>query len=205
MFVFCPEAAMSDERGSGEKITGAVWLRGILWLLMSFLFLYVCGTACLAAAHFVQNGVNEKSLQDVGGFLLKLRQNPEYLLAAYAEWQRVFILAFRFGQLNAASFIPPLAPLLFLILTVGAFVKSPYSFRLWYRLNNHFANETDIEKMGLFNDGYGVFGRFSGRILHLGRALSVFGWGSPGLGKTSTVAIPSILESDGVSIVKVRW
>ena len=41
MFVFCPEAAMSDERGSGEKITGAVWLRGILWLLMSFLFLYV--------------------------------------------------------------------------------------------------------------------------------------------------------------------
>ena len=97
---------MSDERGSGEKITGAVWLRGILWLLMSFLFLYVCGTACLAAAHFVQNGVNEKSLQDVGGFLLKLRQNPEYLLAAYAEWQRVFILAFRFGQLNAASFIP---------------------------------------------------------------------------------------------------
>ena len=84
MFVFCPEAAMSDERGSGEKITGAVWLRGILWLLMSFLFLYVCGTACLAAAHFVQNGVNEKSLQDVGGFLLKLRQNPEYLLAAYA-------------------------------------------------------------------------------------------------------------------------
>lgn len=192
---------MSDERGSGEKITGAVWLRGILWLLMSFLFLYVCGTACLAAAHFVQNGVNEKSLQDVGGFLLKLRQNPEYLLASYAEWQRVFILAFRFGQLNAASFIPPLAPLLFLILTVGAFVKSPYSFRLWYRLNNHFANETDIEKMGLFNDGYGVFGRFSGRILHLGRALSVFGWGSPGLGKTSTVAIPSILESDGVSIV----
>lgn len=35
----------------------------------------------------------------------------------------------------------------------------------------------------------------------MGRALSVFGWGSPGLGKTSTVAIPSILESDGVSIV----
>ena len=32
MFVFCPEAAMSDERGSGEKITGAVWLRGILCL-----------------------------------------------------------------------------------------------------------------------------------------------------------------------------
>ena len=32
---------MSDERGSGEKVTGAVWLRGILWLLMSFLFLYV--------------------------------------------------------------------------------------------------------------------------------------------------------------------
>ena len=51
---------MSDERGSGEKVTGAVWLRGILWLLMSFLFLYVCGTACLVAAHFVQNGVNEK-------------------------------------------------------------------------------------------------------------------------------------------------
>ncbi len=112
---------------------------------MSFLFLYVCGTACLVAAHFVQNGVNEKSLQDISGFLLKLRQNPEYLPVAYAEWRRVFVLAFRFGQLNAASFIPPLAPLLFLILTVGAFVKSPYSFRLWYRLNNHFANEADIE------------------------------------------------------------
>lgn len=70
MFVFCPEAAMSDERGSGEKITGAVWLRGILWLLMSFLFLYVCGTACLAAAHFVQNGVNENRCKMSAVFFL---------------------------------------------------------------------------------------------------------------------------------------
>ena len=192
---------MSDEKAAGEKITGRVWLRGCLWLVMSFLFLYVSGAACLSAAHLVQNGINEKSLKDISGFLLKLRQKPEYLFEAYGEWLSVFEQAFLAGRLSTASFIPSLAPLAFLFLTIMVFIKSPYFFRLWYRLNNRFATEEDIEKMGLFEKGFGVFGRFFGRVLYLGKPLSVFGWGSPGLGKTSTVAVPSILESDDVSIV----
>lgn len=201
MFVFCPEAAMSDERSCDGKTIGAFWRCGFGRLLMSFLFLYICGIVCLTAANLVQNGINEKSLQNISSFLLKLRQNPAYLLTAYAEWLRGFVLSLRLGRLNAVSFIPLAVPLLFLVWAIRALVKNPYSLGLLYRANNHFAKEADIEKMGLLDGGYGVLGRFSGKVLHLGKALSVFGWGSPGLGKTSSVAIPSILESDDATIV----
>ena len=192
---------MSDEQICTKRITGAVWVKGLLWLLMSFVFLYVCGVVCLVAAHFVEYGLGEQELRQVNGFLLKLRLHPLSLFEAYREWLDVFEIVLLQGRPSVALFIPLLAPVLFLLLTVGAFVKSPYSFSLWYKLNNRYATEDDIEKLGLFTKGYGVFGRFLGRTLCLGKPLSVFGWGSPGLGKTSTVAIPSILESDDVTII----
>ena len=195
---------MSDEQQNvGADITLRVWVKGFLWLLMACVFLFVCGAAFLSAAYFVQYGVSEKTLENISKFLLHLRKDPSFLIEAYAQWWNVFVLAFSYGQLKVASFVPLLAPILFLVLTIGVFVKSPYSFSLWYKLYNRFAKEEDIEQMGLFNEGVGVFGRFGGRILHPQKFLSVFGWGSPGLGKTSTVAIPSILQSDNVSIVAV--
>ena len=193
---------MSDsQQNVGADITLRVWGRGFLWFLMACVFLLVCGTACLSAAYFVQYGINDKTLGDISGFLHRLRNEPTFLFDAYGQWWNVFVLAFKHGQLNFASFVPLFAPILFLVLTVGVFVKSPYSFSLWYKLYNRFAKEEDIAAMGLFDEGYGVFGRFGGRVLHPKKFLSVFGWGSPGLGKTSTVAIPSILESDNISIV----
>lgn len=196
---------MKDEikTDEAENLSGKTWFRGFLWLSTAVLLLYVSGVMCLAAAHFVQFGINEKSVKDISEFLLFLKQDPLFIVSAYGQWADVFSLAFKYRQLNAASFIPLISPLLFAGVTIWAFVKSPVSFKLWYKLNNHFARAEDVEKMGLFSGTIGALGRFQNRILRLGRPLSLFGWGSPGLGKTSTVAIPSILESDNSCIAAV--
>lgn len=188
------------ESGSSSKKT---IVRGLLLATVSLVLLYVSCVLCLIGAHFVQFGINDRSIEEISKALLVLKNNPLYIMEAYAEWWGVFRLAFQFGQLNSASFLPLAAPILFVIIWVWIFVKSPYSFKLWYKLNNRFAKLEDIENMGLLKGYLMALGKFQGRILRLSKPLSVFGWGSPGLGKTTTVAIPSILESDNAGIVAV--
>lgn len=180
-----------------------LWFRGLIWVVMSIIFLYAGGVLCIVGAYFGQFGITSKSIKVISDFLIGLRENPASLGDAYIKWWEIFILAYKYGQLLWSSFIPFIAPVMFLILTIGAYVKSPCSFKLWYRLNNRYARLDDVEKMGLLNGSLMALGKFQDYILQINRSLSVFGWGSPGLGKTSTVAIPSVLESDNASVVAV--
>lgn len=72
--------------------------------------------------------------------------------------------------------------------------------KLRFRLENHLATENDVRKMGLLNGFLMYLGRFFDRDLRLGDTYSVWVLGESGMGKTSGVAIPSILESDKACI-----
>lgn len=185
------------------KNSKRTFLWGLMLVSLSLILLYLSGVLCLIAAHFVQYGLNDQSINEISNFLLRLKEHPLYIFEAYVLWWQVFSLAYQFGQLNTASFIPPVAPLLFVSIWVLVFVKSTYSFKLWYRLNNRFAKIDDVERMGLLKGYLMALGKFQNYTLRLNKPLSVFGWGSPGLGKTTTVAIPSILESDNAGIIAV--
>lgn len=182
-------------------------LKTILKLFL-VIFLIVAGIVVsaiifLALAQLFHKGFNEKGLAVVGKFLDKLQANPFYLWEAYSQWWGSFIKAWQKNSLNVAVLVPLLSPVMFVVLTIWIFIKSSYSFRLWYKLNNRFAEQEDIKNMGLFDGHLMALGKFGNQILKLKRCASVLCFGEAGSGKTVGVAIPSILESDNACIVAI--
>lgn len=174
--------------------------RVVVWAFICF---YISGILFLSLAHLIHYGFSKENIYHIGGFILKLSTQPLFLFTAYKEWLDTFWLGYRFSQLTGAILLPLFPILLFFLIVFGTYVKSPYSFNLWFRLNNHYARFDDVRLMGLLDGFMAVLGKFQGNVLRLGKCLSIFVWGAPGLGKTTTVAIPSILESDGAGLLAI--
>lgn len=192
----------ADNNESSQKSLKTIMKLFLVIFLISA-GLVVSAVIFLALAQLLHKGFNEKGLLAVGKFLQRLEADPLYLWEAYSQWSESFVKAWHKGVLNAAVMVPLISPLLFVLLTIWIFIKSSYSFRLWYKLNNRFADLEDIKKMGLFDGHLMALGRFGDRILKLKRCASVLCFGETGSGKTVGVAIPSILESDNACIVAV--
>ena len=176
------------------KIAG-VFLFALICLLMAML-------VTLALTHLARFGINESSLQALDTFGTHLAGNPLLLFSFYGNWWDIFRAAFSQGYwFHAAVWLPLLAPLLFVLILLLAFVRSSYSFSLWYVLNHHFARLKDIEKMGLTRGINLVLGQFQEHILGINKPSTILCFGEAGSGKTSSVAIPSILRSDNSSII----
>lgn len=176
------------------KIAG-VFLFALICLLMAML-------VTLALAHLARFGINESSLQALDTYWMRLAEKPSLLFSFYGNWWDIFRAAFSQGfWFHAAVWLPLLAPLLFVLILLLAFVRSSYSFSLWYVLNHHFARLEDIEKMGLTRGINLVLGQFQEYILGINKPSTILCFGEAGSGKTSSVAIPSILRSDNSSII----
>ena len=176
------------------KIAG-VFLFALLCLLMAML-------VTLALAHLARFGINESSVQALDIYWTRLAENPLLLFSFYGNWWDIFRVAFSQGYwFHTAMWLPLLAPLLFAMILLLAFVRSSYSFSLWYVLNHHFARLEDIEKMGLTRGINLVLGQFQEHILGINKPSAILCFGEAGSGKTSSVAIPSILRSDNSSII----
>lgn len=186
-----------------DKITGKNVFLFILIMVSMLAGFYLSGVLFLSLAHFVFYGVNDATVLRVEEFLLRLKAEPAYLWTAYETWFYSFFLSIKYGKAVLAGFLALLAPLLVVAATLFAYVKSPYSFKLWYRLKNHYARPEDVRQMGLAKGLWLVLGRFQNQLLKLSRPLSVFVWGGIGSGKTTGVAIPSILETDNACIAAV--
>ena len=106
-------------------------------------------------------GLTEQTVAEIEIFWIECLRNPLRLWPAYEDWFYVFYLAASYKKLVLASFIPLFGPLLFAGATMLAYVKSPCSFKLWYRLKNHYAKQEDVEKMGVLKGIYYVLGQIS--------------------------------------------
>ena len=169
-----------------------------------YAILVVGGLALLLGlAHIVQYGLSAKSLNRVAGFMWSLTTNPLKLLAAYQEW---FVVAWHSWQKDKFSLgmAIPLLIIPVLLVALMMFLRRLKNFtRLHFALRQHFATEIEIQKMGLF-DGFLMFlGRCFGRNLKLPNTYSVWALGESGMGKTSGVAIPAILETDRACVLAV--
>ena len=178
----------------------AVLSVGVFFAFLSFVVLSVLS---FALVHFLVYGGNQDNIHLFDHNAWLVLKQPTYFFTAYAGWWNAFIQGIRTFQLNLALCIPLIAPILSFGTLFYVFVRSSYSFSLWYVLNHHFAKVQDVEKMGLFKGILLVLGRFHGHILGLCRPASVLCLGETGCGKTSTVAIPSILRSDNISVLVV--
>lgn len=180
----------------------------IILRLFLVLFLIVSGVIVgsivfMALYYLTDKGFNDKGLDAVAAFLSELKIHPLFLYDTYEDWRHQFASLWKKGQVPARMFIPMFAPLLFLAINVIAFIKSSYSFKLWYKLSNRYAELSDIRGMGLLDGYVTVLGRFGDYVLKLKRCFSVLCLGETGSGKTSGVAVPSILESDKACIAAI--
>lgn len=179
--------------------------KAILWIAKVLLLALVCLAASmlgfLVLSHLMRFGLGEKSMAGLGRFMHKLMESPLFLFEAYGKWWSFFKEAIFNKQFSPALMVPAFAPLIFILIMVLAYVKSSYSFSLWYRLYNHFAKEEDVEKMGVLNGLMMALGRFGEAILGTNRTTSVLCVGEDGCGKTSGVTIPTVLRSDNASMI----
>ena len=181
-----------------KSLTGMLIIAGLV--IIGF---FLSGMIFLSIAHFMFYGLTEQTMDTIEIFWADCLQHPAKLWSAYKDWFYVFCLATKYRQLVPASFIPLLGPLLFVGATVLAYVKSPCSFKLWYRLKNHYAKPQDVEKMGVLKGIYYALGKYQNRFLKLQKPWSVFVWGSKGLGKSSCVSLPSVLETDNACLAVI--
>lgn len=166
-----------------------------------FLGFVVFSILCFCLAQLMHKGVNGRGFEAAAHFLRKFGSNPLYLAEAYSKWWLSFAKAWQSGRLTAASFLPLLLATLFFAAAICFFIKSSFSFRLWYKFNNRFAEYADVKEMGLFDGHLLALGKFGNKILKLKRSASVLCFGETGCGKTAGIAVPSILESDGACVV----
>jgi len=192
---------MAKERGKEwEEYDNAV-----RWMTITFLVSIVV-TVALAylaqpLAFFVQKGVSKESAEVVGRFLKRAIENPGFLYDQYVRWMKRI---YNYNGVFKLSLWLPILPFISfpLVLIVGG-VKCPYKFQSNIHGSAHIATLRDIEKMPLLGfDGFcQVVGRFQGRMLKLKETLSTLCCAPPGTGKTAGVVIPTIFNSEGLSII----
>lgn len=176
-------------------------LRLFLVLFLVVIVLFASSVFFLALAQLIDKGFNDKNIVLIQTFLLKVIDTPLFLIEAYQKWFDVFMMHWHKGHFSFAVFVPLGTPILFLFILWFTFRCSKYSFGLWFRFNNRYAEIDDVQSMGLFDGTLMALGCFEDHILKLKKGFSALCLGETGCGKTAGVAIPSILESDGACIV----
>ena len=184
---------------SPQRIIGGM----LLVCLLSFICFVVLSVLSFALIYLSYNGINDDSLDVLARSAQKLIFEPSYFVDLYGKWWGYWLSSVEKGEIKFLLSLPMFAPLLSVFLLSVLWLKSSYFFSLWYIFNHHFANISDVEKMGILKGFQMVLGRFQGKILGLSHAASVLCFGEAGCGKTSTVAIPSILRSDTSSVLAV--
>jgi type IV secretory pathway TraG/TraD family ATPase VirD4 len=192
---------MTKERGrEWEEYDNAV-----RWMATTFLISIVVSIAMIylsqPIAFLVHKGVSKENVEIAMKFLKKSIIDPGFLYDRYMRW---FHKALRYnGEFRVSFWLPILPFILFpVILAVGG-IKCPYKFQSNVHGAAHIATLRDIERMPLLGfDGFCmVVGKFHGRMLKLKETLSTLCCAPPGTGKTAGVVIPTIFNSDGMSII----
>ena len=178
----------------------AWWVKALVFLLCSAIYFWIADLLTLIIYQYVEYGFTTRNTHKIYRFLLEVKQNPFNVFGAYSFWVKALWNA---HNPHWTMYIPLLSPLLFLVFLFKAYMSSQSSFNLWYRLHHRMAKREDVQNMPI-NAGQSIFlGRFEGKIISPDNPSSVLVWGGDGLGKTSTVAVPSILMSNLSSVIAI--
>lgn len=186
-----------------EKSPKKIFLHTLGIFLVAFVCLLLAMVISLSLAYLADKGLNNNSFANLSAFWKKIAVNPLALFEAYWQWGQYFIKTLHENTYRASLFIPLFAPLIFLFIIILAFVRSSYYLHLWFVLHHRFARAEDVAQMSLIDGSTLVLGDFQNQLLGVETPSSVLCFGETGSGKTTSVAIPSILHSDSTSVLAV--
>lgn len=168
----------------------------ICTIITIFLFIFA-----LPLSHLVGHGISKSSFTVIDKFLALIIEKPSHLWAMYGKWFKQ-VIHYK-GNFSLALWIPLLP---FITIPVGLIIGallSPYKFQANIHGSARIAELRDINGMALLGfDGFcQVVGKFKGRFLLLKETLATLCCAPPGTGKTAGVVIPTIFNSDKLSII----
>ena len=183
------------------------YLNALLSLGVSFgagLFCFLVLSLCsLFLVHFAVCGLNEQECCLFEHDFLRETGIWKALWKAYVNWFFVLSEGIKSGSFNILLLLPIAVPFVSFMIILWFALKSSFSLRWWYVLNNHFAKYSDVCKMNVLNGKLIMLGRFEDKVLGTKEPTSVLCVGETGCGKTSTIAVPSILQADNMSVLAV--
>ena len=189
------------DRMYAEQRKFAMW--GVKTVLIALVVSYVLAWLVLPIEMWCSQGLDRETFGASLTFWRKAAVHPSYLFYVYTKWWHRFRdtrTALTFGLL-----IPFLPFFTFIGITVYGLFKNPYKNMPNIFGEGRMATLDDIKTMksivGIDSGVCTVLGKFKGHMLKLAETLSVLVCAPPGAGKTAGVVIPSIFESDGVSLI----
>jgi len=188
------------------KKTGEEWAeynKAVRWITIALLITaavtITLAIISLPLGYLIGSGISKTSLHNVGVFTAKIATDPAFLISRYSKWFSQ--IANHQGGFSLALWLPVLP---FITLFVGPLVgaiTNPYKFQSNLHGSARIANYNDIKKMRLFDGFCQVIGRYKGKLLMLPETLATLCCAPPGTGKTVGVVIPTIFNSNGLSII----
>ena len=192
---------MVKERGKEwEEYDKAVrWMATTF--ILSVVFTLVFAYISQPLAFLVQKGISKENVDITLKFIKRSFDHPEFLYSKYVSWIKK-MYSYN-GAFKFSLWIPALPLIIFpVVMFVGA-IKCPYKFQSNVHGSAHIATLRDIQRMELLGfDGFCmVVGKFNGKLLKLKETLSTLCCAPPGTGKTVGIVIPTIFNSEGMSII----
>ena len=167
-------------------------------LFVALLVGYIVAFLIFPIASWVHNGLGVDSVSRAIKFWKGAFFHPGDILNGYINWWRYF---------RSASHVPfslylPWLPFIFIFLVfILGIAMNPYQYMPNIFGAGRLASVTDVKKMGLFSGFCCVLGKFHWKLLKMPETLSALVVAPPGAGKTAGVVVPTILESDDLSII----
>lgn len=180
-----------------EREAAIQWV--IVTVIIALVVSYLLAIISFALTNLIPRGISQDNMLLIWKFVKRTVLAPEYLLGIYWKW---LVKAFKAQTSLPFYFWLPTIPFFsfFVILTTGL-VTNPHSWLSTIHGSGRIATKKDIEKMGLFKGFIVVLGRWHGKLLRLPETLSVLVLAPPGTGKTVGVVMPTIFESNNISII----
>ena len=170
-----------------------------IFLLMFFLYAYM--SILISVFYHFYPDLSPAKVFDFGNFSVKSIPNYFTLCDDYKLWFEEFVKVASSGQIGFVISLPFIGLVVLLMSLIGLYFTSYSAFALWFFIRAHIAKLTDIKKMGLLNGKFMMLGHAFGKRLSLSNKFSVLCLADEDMGKTTCIAIPSILQSDNASIL----
>ena len=180
-----------------ERDAAVQW---VIWtVLIALTVSYILAIVSFALTNLIPKGISQTTLLYVWRFVKRVAFQPIFLIQVYWKW---IVRAFTTDADFPLYYWLPITPLFsFFIILITGLVSNPHSWLSTIHGAGRIATKADIEKMGLFTGFIVVLGRWHGKLLKLPETLSVLVLAPPGTGKTVGVVMPTIFESNNISII----
>ena len=171
----------------------------IATVAISCVTFFVLSVACFAMSVLIGKGISQTTLEYVWKFIKKIALDPLALGTTYWNWIKQ--LYNYTGGFSVPLYLPMLPFFAFFVILVTGLIMNPHEWISQIHGSGRIATYADIKKMGLFDGFIIVLGRWKGKLLRLPETLSVLVLAPPGTGKTVGVVLPTIFESNNISII----